>query len=287
MAEIIVGVDGSEPAAAALRWAARESAWRGEPLVAALAWGFLNQHHAAQGADFDPEYTEADALEALGSYVAGALGEGSAAELRPINDLPWRALVGAATGASMLVVGARGLGGFKSLLLGSVSHQCLHHATCPVAVVRGVVDHPPAGDHRIVVGIDGSATARAALRWAVDEAEHRGARVDVVHAWQLPFTGPYPYMEPASDPTRCEDEAQAVLDAAVDGLRTTVKTEKLLAPGGATSVILDAAEGADLIVVGARGVGGFERLVLGSTSMQVVHHAPCPVVVLPAVPEPR
>jgi nucleotide-binding universal stress UspA family protein len=286
MAEIMVGVDGSETAAAALRWAAQEATWRDEPLVGLLAWGFLFQHHAEPGAEFDPEYVEADARAALETYVRSTLGEGAAIDLRTICDIPWRALVNAAAEASMLVVGARGLGGFKGLLLGSVSHQCLHHAMCPVAVVREAPALPPS-EGRIVVGIDGSPTSATALRWAVEEGERRGAVVDAVHAWQLPFTGPYPYMSPGDDPNRYEDNARLLLDDEVDRLRAKTLPNKVLALGGPASVILDAAQGADLVVVGSRGVNALERFLLGSTSTQVVHHAPCPVVVIPTGWSPR
>jgi nucleotide-binding universal stress UspA family protein len=255
--------------------------------VGLLAWGFLFQHHAVPGAEFDPEYVEADAKKALETYVTAALGEGAAIELRTVNDIPWRALVSTAEQASMLVVGARGLGGFKGLLLGSVSHQCLHHATCPVVVVREPAPERPSDGQRIVVGVDGSPTAATALRWAVDEAERRGAVVDAVHAWQLPFTGPYPYMSPGDDPDRYEENARAVLDEAVDGLRSATKPNKVLSLGGPASTILEAAQGADLVVVGSRGVNALERFLLGSTSMQVVHHAPCPVAVIPTGWVPR
>jgi nucleotide-binding universal stress UspA family protein len=147
-------------------------------------------------------------------------------------------------------------------------------------VVHGTADRPPAEEPRIVVGIDGSATSDATLRWAVEEAEHRGAVMEVVHAWQPPS---YPYLEPINDPNKYEVEAKQLLDAAVEGLPTTARATKTFAIGGASRAILDAGQGADLIVVGARGIGGFERFVLGSTSQQVVHHAHCPVVVIPGV----
>jgi nucleotide-binding universal stress UspA family protein len=282
MAEIVVGVDGSEASATALRWAAQESSWRGEPLVAVLAWGLLNQHHPDPDAEFDPEYDEQDAREALASYVADALGEDAPVELRTVCDLPGRGLVEAAAGSSMLVVGARGLGGFKGLLLGSVSHHCLHHATCPVAVIHLEGNHRQARERpSVVVGVDGSAISEGALRWAADEAKRRGADLVVVHAWQLPFTGPYPIVGPVTDVSRYEKDAQQILDRAAAAVPASDVTSKVLLLGSPSSAILEAGEFADLIVVGSRGVGGLERVLLGSTSTQVIHHAPCPVVVVP------
>ena len=105
MAEIIVGVDGSQPAAAALQWAAQESVWRGEPLIATLAWGFLDQHHAIGDAELDPEY-DAAAPRCSRLVRSRPLSESARrAELRTIRDLPGCGLVEAAASASLLVVG--------------------------------------------------------------------------------------------------------------------------------------------------------------------------------------
>lgn len=138
---------------------------------------------------------------------------------------------------------------------------------------------------RIVVGIDGSETARRSLRWAAEEARLRQASLEVVHAWHMPYVGGYPYTTTAPfDPTIFEDAARTTLDAAVDSLDTTGlahHVERILVSGGAASAILEAAKGADLVVVGSRGLGGFTGLLLGSVSHQVAHHATCPVVIVP------
>jgi nucleotide-binding universal stress UspA family protein len=202
-------------------------------------------------------------------------------------DEPAPGLLRAADHAELLVVGARGLGGFRGLLLGSVSQQCLHHARVPIAVIRTTAVATPGvpAPGRIVVGADGSPASNAALRWALGEGTARGATVEVVHAWEPPaIYGPVPGSDPF-DPGTLEESAHRLVDdvvgralagpAAVDVRRTVVA-------GGPAAALLDAAKGADLVVVGRRGLGGFGRLLLGSVSEQVVHHAPCPVVVLPA-----
>jgi nucleotide-binding universal stress UspA family protein len=288
MAHIVVGVDGSEQSAEALRWAARAAALRSTTLTAVLAWGYLDQHHTIVGERFDPDYSSKDAEAALDAYVVAALGEGDASrvERKVVCDLAAAALLGAAAGADLLVVGARGLGGFRGLLLGSVSQHCLHHATCPVAVIRGThTAQADDGTPRLVVGIDGSAGARNALRWAIAEARVRGAILDVVHAWHPPYLGGHPYAVPAPDPDLYEGAARQVLHEAVAGEDTSGLSqpveEVLTLAGSAASALLEASKGADLVVVGSRGLGGFGELLLGSVSHQVAHHAPCPVVVVP------
>lgn len=287
MTGIVVGMDGSEAGAHAVAWAAREANLRGETLVAVLAWGFLDQYHATVGERFKPDYGADDARAALDTYLAGAVGPEVAerVERRVVCDLAAPALLEASAGASLLVVGARGLGGFRGPLLGSVSQRCLHHARCPVAVVRhdGVAPREDSSG-RVVVGTDGSDTARRAVRWAIEEARLRDASLEVVHAWRLPYVSGYPYMVPEFDPAAFEATAGRTLDAAIDGEDTTGLTgpvKRTLVNGGAAAAVLQTAEGADVVVVGSHGLGGFKGLLMGSVSHQVAHHAPCAVVVVP------
>ena len=132
---VVVGVDGSEGSDRALRWAAEEAQLRGATLRAVCVWSYLDQ----SGRPFDPTYGEDDALALVDGAVAGlgAGAEGIEIEKLAINDLPARGLIEAAAGADLVVVGARGIGGFRGLLLGSVSQQCAAHARCPVVIVHG------------------------------------------------------------------------------------------------------------------------------------------------------
>jgi nucleotide-binding universal stress UspA family protein len=288
MGPVVVGVDESDGAARALRFAAREAELHQAPLVAVLAWGFLDQHRAVAGAEFDPHYGEADARAALDGIVAGVLGADAAerVERRTMCDLAARALLEASEGASLLVVGARGLGGFKGLVLGSVSQHVLHHARCPVAIVHGDDEGARgAGPERVVVGVDGSEASDRALAWALDEGRLRRARVDVVYAWQLPYIDSGPFAGGPLDPSLLEEGARQALDAIVDRALAgaeAVTVERVVVAGPPAAAILDVAAGAAIVVVGRRGRGGFKGLLLGSVSNQVTHHAPCPVVVLPA-----
>jgi nucleotide-binding universal stress UspA family protein len=134
---IVVGMDGSDHAARALRWACEEARNRNAALTAVLAWGLFDQHHVEPDAPFDPKYGAKDARAFLEHAVASSL-HGSVADVTQevVNDLPARALIDSAADAELLVVGARGLGGFGDLLVGSVSHRCLTHSLCPTVVVR-------------------------------------------------------------------------------------------------------------------------------------------------------
>ena len=138
---------------------------------------------------------------------------------------------------------------------------------------------------RIVVGVDGSETAIAALRWAVDEARSQGAELEVVHAWHDPYIGPgLPFAPGTIDPSCYEEVGERVLDAVLERVDTTglaTPLRRVLVHGPAPQMVIEAAKGADLLVLGSRGRGGFAGLLLGSVSQQVIHHAPCPVVVVP------
>ena len=257
---IVAGVDESDGAAAALRWAAREAQLRRAPLTAVLAWSYLDQHHVP-AAPFDPQYGEDAARSALEAVVAQVLGPDAAAavQLRTECDLAVPALLRAAEGAALLAVGARGTGGFEELLLGSVSAQLVRHARGPVAIVREPASPAP-GEH-LVVGVDSSEPARAALGWAVEEARLRSVRLTVVHAG--------------------DRAVPATLDAALAAVDTTgVVVERRVVADRPAPALLGAATDADLLVVGWRGRGGFRGALLGSVSTHVTDHAPCPVVVV-------
>jgi nucleotide-binding universal stress UspA family protein len=287
--DIVVGVDESEGAADALRWAVREAEARDATVTAVLVWGWLDQHPQDPTEPFDPHFDEAAALTRVESIVDRALDGAVPAGLRlqEVNELAGPGLVQAAADADLLVVGARGMGGFKGLLVGSVSQHCLHHAPCPVVLVKHQ-DDPSTTVERIVVGVDSSATARRALDWALDAARAHGARVEVVHAWHPAVVLPMdPYLITGID--AIETAAREVLDDVVDhaddrGLVAPVEAMLVMASAG--KAVLDVAKGADLIVVGSRQQSAAGCLFLGSTSMQVTHHAECPVVVVPP-PEAR
>ncbi|MFE5045924.1 universal stress protein [Streptomyces sp. NPDC056637] len=134
---------------------------------------------------------------------------------------------------------------------------------------------------RIVVGVDGSPSSRAALRWAVRYAGLVGGRVEAVSAWEVP--GMASWSAPAVDTDFDEGEAERGL---VEEVRAVLGEDggslvrERLVRGNAAEVLVDAAQGAEMLVVGSRGHGSFRRALLGSVSQQVAHHAPCPVTII-------
>jgi nucleotide-binding universal stress UspA family protein len=134
----------------------------------------------------------------------------------------------------------------------------------------------------IVVGVDGSEESKEALRWALEEARLREASVRAVYAWHDPYLVT-PGFGPPQDfaPDALRERAVETLDAVIaDVASDSGSIDATVAEGRAASVPVDAAEGADLLVVGSRGHGGFVGLLLGSVSQQCVTHAPCPVLVV-------
>ncbi len=138
--------------------------------------------------------------------------------------------------------------------------------------------------NQIVVGIDGSDHSRRVLQFAVEEARRRDDRLLVVHAYTVPVYWGVPEfgaIVPPQPPEESIAEAEQLLDRVLVDLPDDVEVERLVTQGPASAVLLEAAEAADLLIVGSRGHGGFVGLLLGSTSHQVVTHAPCPIVVVP------
>jgi nucleotide-binding universal stress UspA family protein len=148
---------------------------------------------------------------------------------------------------------------------------------------------------KVVVGVDGSPGGLKALHWALGEARARGCPLFVVHAWTVPLIDalpePWAIVTPPLGPSNdklhdhLETAARQILDASVDEARAAEPELEIhgeLVEDRPAAALLSAARDADLLVVGSRGRGGFAGLLLGSVSAQSVHHAPCPVVVVPA-----
>jgi len=142
----------------------------------------------------------------------------------------------------------------------------------------------------IVEGVDDSDNSKAALRWALEEGRLRGVPVNAVHAWQPPLASPVVDVGPVPGPMldvpvvieKAKEAAEELVERLVQEVAddaSGVDLRPAVVEGSPASALVDAAEGADLLVVGSRGLGGFKGLVLGSVSHQMASHAPCPVVI--------
>jgi len=264
---IVVGTDGSESARHAVAWAAREAAIRHLPLrvVHGLVWP---QAYAPMA----PVYQDSgDGLrEAAEQFVAEAAHD-----------------------AALIVVGTRGLGGFSGLIVGSTATQLAVYAPCPVIVVRGSAAETPARDEEtaeaprpVVVGVDASDHALAALGFGFEEASLRGAPLVAVHAWTSPTsTGPGDMLPPVYDPVEVQEDETRLLSELLAGWTEKfpdVRVTRRVIRARPDHALVEASKWADLVVVGARGVGGFRGLLFGSVSQAVLHHAQCPVAVVRA-----
>jgi nucleotide-binding universal stress UspA family protein len=291
---VVVGVDGSAAAEDALVWALQEGRVRKVPVRVVNVW------HP------DGSPVQAERLAAMRSVaeLRDRVGDEVAAGVRAVVERagatdvavttivryghPAQELVNEAGSDALLVVGSRGRGSLAGTLLGSVSQTCAQQARSPVVVVRGKRPHTPAG--RVVVGVDGSPPSVRALRFAHDAAARRGAELQVVHTWSVPymgFAGPTAWPQDALD----EIEAQAAATLRDSVHRAAVDTRKarltaLLRQGPPAASLLDLAEDADLLVVGSRGFGGWKGLLAGSVSTRAITQAPGPVTVVPADADP-
>jgi nucleotide-binding universal stress UspA family protein len=137
-------------------------------------------------------------------------------------------------------------------------------------------------EHRIVVGVDGSVPSKAALAWAIRQARLTGAEVEAVTAWHFPIAFGYPQPVVTDVINYQELATQTLGDAIAETSRPgdPVKITPRVVEGNAAQALIDAAAGAELLVVGSRGHGGFVEALLGSVGQHCVQHAPCPVLVI-------
>jgi len=284
---IVVGVDGSAHARQALRFALAEAALRGARVVVVGSWAIPPL--AATGVGMIP------AFDLLRTELADSASEVLSRELAEVADAAAGVeveqhlaqgdaagvLVEAAAGAELLVVGSRGRGGVTGTLLGSVSRACLHHAPCPVAVVH---DAGPTERSRIVVGVDGSPGASAALEWACAEARLRDVGVYAVCAydepWGIASLGMSSAAAVAELRTALAADAEGALDAAQTAAPEGVGVTGEAVQGAAGPALVSASDGSALLVVGSRGRGGFKSLLLGSVSQYCAAQARGVVVVV-------
>ncbi|MER7012811.1 universal stress protein [Saccharopolyspora sp. NPDC000359] len=286
---VVVGVDGSAVARNAACWAAREAARRGvvlrivyaDPTTAPLLPELPGLHWPKEHRDQVREQV-AHWLD-----VAAAAAREQAPEAvvttAACSGSPERVLIAESDTAGLVVVGDRGFGGFTGLLAGAVAVKVAAHARCSVAVVPDTGDpltFPVTGP--VVAGVDDDRSAQPVLEHAFAAASGWGVPLHVVHTWEVVgidlkwLRGRLP-----ADAVE-EDEARFVSEALAGwGERyPDVEVHRFIGRGAATAELLSRAREAQLVVVGARGRGGVAGAHLGSTSHKLLHHSPCPVLIV-------
>jgi nucleotide-binding universal stress UspA family protein len=282
---VVVGVDGSDSARLALRWAVREARQLHVPLEVLHAWTVPAQVYG-DGLRLDERPFRQDAEATLDGAIDWLRSSGEdlpdvSPHLVARNTVD--ALLDAGEHAALLVVGSRGRGGFAGLLLGSVSQRCVQRASCPIVVVPS--GWPGTGDGRIVVGVDGSEESSRALIWAMREAIRREARLEIVHAFMFHvFVTTHAPMNVLHDDVDSQsgELLERMTDGAVNAIGARPRAVELVSvPDAPAHALLQSAEGAELLVVGTHGRGAVAGFLLGSVSQQCVTHARCPIVVVP------
>ncbi|GAA0528225.1 universal stress protein [Saccharopolyspora subtropica] len=263
---VVVGVDGSDSSLHAAEWAAAEANRRHAPLHVLI----VNDDPARSDyAENTARRTAAKCHASLPQLpVTTEVAEGHPVEV----------LVRRSGQAQLVVLGARGHGGFANALLGGVSTAVATHADCPVVVIRRGV---PTTVGPVVAGVDGSPCSQEALHFAYASADRLGADLVVMQVWHeeglltVPLT---PY-----DRERVEQKISNSLAQQAAALRDQyprVRTREVVQRGHPVAALTDAARDARLLVVGHRGRGDFGGLFLGSVAAGVLHHAQCPVAVV-------
>lgn len=281
-APVLVGVDGSESALAAVRWAAREAERRRAGLRLVTAFGWMPVRDEDDPLQLVPPARDelraaAEQHLAAAAAAAAAVAPGVAVTRDLLTGYPAVVLVAESASAQLVVMGDRGLGGFEGLLVGSVAPALAAHAECPVVVVRGA----PADGGPVVVGFDGSPASEAALAFAVEEAVAMAAPLVAVHAWQDVAVGEAQGWLLYTDSVA--EEARARLENALRPWRAKhpeLAIEPVVAQDRPAEALVRRSAQAQLVVVGSRGRGALAGLLLGSVGQAVLRHAACPVAVV-------
>jgi nucleotide-binding universal stress UspA family protein len=293
---VVVGYDGSAPAVDALEWAATEAV-RSRARLVVLHASDLALMLAPAGrpgwVGHVPDTLARDVTKDGAERARKLKPELDVDAVTPV-DSPAGALEQASRSAALVVVGNRGHGTVTGPLLGSVAYSVATHAHCPVVVVRGEAQPALSPDAPVIVGVDGSPGAQEALRFAARYALDTSSPLEVVTSWSMPAGESWAAQY--WDSIAPEHESHPVIEAAelvAAEAREQVLTEHpdlsvemRVLQGQPAQVVAGLSADARLVVVGARGRGGFASLLLGSVSRGVIHLASCPVVVVRAGAKP-
>jgi len=280
---VLVGYDASYPGERALRWAITEAHLRQRPLLVCHAWNWPYPFRQQDAHALEIVHGMGQMVVEAGVRRAHELSHGL--EVRPLlqRGTAPAALLGAARTAELVVLGARGTGGFDELRVGSAAVQVPAHADRPVIVVPPGELPPRRDGIRIVAGVDGSVASEAALEFAFVEAELRDLPVTAVCGWWDPSAMPGPDNMPFTDPEALKEHVKAKFERAVslaEKRHPKVPAETRFVMRKPQDALTEIARGATLLVVGNRGAGAAPQELLGAVTRTVLHNAPCPVAIV-------
>ncbi|WP_370737551.1 universal stress protein [Bifidobacterium lemurum] len=314
MADIVVGVDGSDESFAALKWALKEAGLSGQKVNAVFGW----THSWDMGSEPDSDEAWANLRHEIASELREWVDKASAGidfdpenlKLTSVKASGTSALLQIGANAQQIVVGRRSLGRVMRWFMGSLSASLAQEAQVPVTVVRIMDDEdasvqdeianaltptdvtvrhvqpqrpPVEGVRPVVAGVDGSPTSRHALRFAANEAHLHHAPLNVMFCWQLKDLGTVPGYENAVAPVEAgQRRAEEILAQMVEqteipaDVRVTTNAFHIPASKG----LIAASRYASHLIVGSRGLSGLDAHFLGSVSKQIVNFAECTVTVV-------
>ncbi|OLL76913.1 Universal stress protein family [Pseudonocardia sp. Ae168_Ps1] len=277
---VVVGIDGSASARDAVRWAAAEAVARRVRLRLVAVYTPLPPGHR-HDMGLGPAY-RAQVVGTLQEALTGAAALVSGIDVDLESEIragyPADVLTEESRGASLTVVGSRGLGGFSGLLVGSVAVAVAAHGGSPVLVVRG--ERAPDAGLPVVLGVDGSPAGEAAVGPAFEQASRRSVPLRAVHAWSDVVLDPA--VAVLIDAAALEAEEREVLAERLAGWSEKypdVDVQRIVVRDRPAHALIAESAGAGLVVVGSRGRGGLAGLLLGSVGQALLRHADCPVLV--------
>lgn len=285
---VVVGVDGSAASTGAVAYAANTAATRGVPLLLVTTYTVPAAMFAEGMIPPQPVYDELEkeGLPIVEQAKATALkvAPGIEVSYAIVEGNPAQVLIDYSRKVKMIVLGSRGLGGIKGMVLGSVSAAVASHAFCPVVVTREDTDDLDRSGP-VVVGIDGSEVSAKATEWAFAEASARDTTLITVHTWMDPQVqaAAAGISLTEEDWKQLEEQQLETLSERLSGFSDRypeVRVERFVTRDRAVRALVEQAENAQLVVVGSHGRGGFTGMVLGSTSRALLQAAPCPVMVV-------
>ncbi|MFE3323553.1 universal stress protein [Streptomyces sp. NPDC059176] len=283
---VVVGVDGSDAGLRAVDWATDEAARHGLPLrlVYASRWERYDLGALVHGRDRRSGQESAEDVVAAAAERAGRRDPDVPVTTDALAEDTVAALLAEGRRASMLITGSRGHGALTERLLGSVSLAVATRAPCPVVVVRGDPDGTGGAHGTVLLGVPDATHGPAAVEFALREAAARGAELDAVRTWRCPAHAGADHPRRPGDPCLpCEKEAATLVDAALDlfAARAGTVVRSSTVEGAPQRVLQRRSADADLLVVGTGRRAKSPDPHLGRTAHSVLHHAHCPVAVVP------